>query len=175
MNRKEIEKLCNVKLHRRCREWEGYKVYEIKPMAKHGSLIGWPQFVLEKNGCIRVISGGSDIGGIFMDDEHFWKKHKQRQAKKEISPNRIKRVAWSCKGNDLPFEAIGILDNELFHILGSRVYSENPAIKFIIDQANLMGAPDKGFPELFILNELKKLGAKHIRYAMYKYPKDVIF
>ena len=170
MNRKEIEKLLNVKLRRHCREWEGYKVYEIKPMAKPGSLIGWPHFILEKDGCIRGISGGTDFGGIFMDDEHFWKKRKQRQAKKKISPNRIKRVAWSNR-----IEVIGILGNELFHIWGSQVNSENPAIKFILDQAKLMGAPEKGFPELFIVNELKKLGAKHIRYAMYKYPKDAIF
>lgn len=93
-----------------------------------------------------------------------------RNAKKQISPNRIKRVAWSNRG-----EMIGILGNKLFHAWGSRVYSENPAIKFIIDQAKLMEAPDKGFPELFIVNELKKLGAKNIRYAMYKYPKEAIF
>ena len=125
--------------------------------------------MLEKDGCTAVISGCTAFGSIFMNNR-FWIKRKQAQERKEISPNRVKKVS----NRDLAFSAIGILDNELFVIDNYATDSKNPNILPILARTNHWG-PDQGFAELFVVYELKKLGAKHIRYTMPYYPKDAIF
>ncbi len=170
MTRQEIEKLWNVKLERRYFTWEGYTVYVIDPEVPPGAVIGWPQFIVEKDGCTLEISGHTTFGGIFMD--RLCNKSKKAQKGKEISPNRAKKVST----RDLDFCVIGMLGQELFVIEDYKTSSKNPAIGFILDQVPLVcQGPQDGFPELFVLHELKKIGAKHIRYTMPKYPPDAIF
>lgn len=38
---------------KKCKDWNGYKVYDIWAKAEEGACIGTPQFALEKNGEIR--------------------------------------------------------------------------------------------------------------------------
>ena len=174
MTRKEIEQKLNIKLHRSRTEWEGYKLYQVDFGIPAGqeAVIGYPQFVLEKEGCAKWMIGDYGIGEVLM---HFMcGRGKKRTTQTQISANRIKRVGWASEEGD--FAVIGIFDNELFHIVNYKTDSQNPVIGFILDRASLeFGAPEKGFPELFVVNELKKLGAKHIRYTMYNYPENCIF
>ena len=116
------------------------------------------------------MTGDYGMGEVLMD--FVCRQGKKQTTQTEISANHIKRVGWSRTEGE--FTVIGILDNELFHIVNYKTDSKNPAIGFILDQTNHW-APQDGSPELFVVNELQKLGSKHVRYIMYKYPENTIF
>ena len=151
-----------------------YKLYQVDFGIPPGEVwcIGYPQFVLEKEGCAKWIPGDCEIGQAIM--EFVCQRNKKKIAETTIKDNQTKRVRWALAEG--AFAAIGILDNELFHIEDYKTDSKNPAIRLVLDRVPCeCCGPEKGFPELFVIRELKELGAKYIRYTMYKYPENMVF